>query len=72
MFSVDTSRDYVCGLKKGDVIPTCENLFNLFGYFKTIRACHTTLRYFDWGGQVHLAKEKTGGQQGGPPRDVNI
>ncbi len=24
------------------------------------------MRYFDWDGQVHLAKGKTGGQQGGP------
>jgi hypothetical protein len=30
------SRDYVCDLKKGDVIPTCENLSNLFDYFKAI------------------------------------
>ena len=32
------SRDYACSLKKGDAIPTCENLSNLFGYFK---AMHT-------------------------------
>ncbi len=44
------SRDYVCGLKRGYAIPTCEN---------------AKLRYFDWDGQVHLAKDKTGGQQGG-------
>jgi hypothetical protein len=25
-----TSRDYACGLKHGDAIPTCENLSNLF------------------------------------------
>jgi hypothetical protein len=31
------SWDYVCGLKIGDVIPTCDNLSNLFGYFKDIR-----------------------------------
>ena len=24
------------------------------------------MRYFDWDGQVHLAKGKTGGQQGDP------
>ncbi len=30
------SRDYACGLKKGDVIPTCDTLSNLFGYFKAI------------------------------------
>ena len=26
----------------------------------------TKLRYFDWDGQVHIAKGKTGGQQGDP------
>jgi hypothetical protein len=25
------SRDYACGLKQGEAIPTCENLSNLFG-----------------------------------------
>jgi hypothetical protein len=31
-----------------------------------MRTCHGKLRYFDWDGQVHLAKGKTGGHQGGP------
>ena len=31
-----------------------------------MRTCHSKLRYFDWDGQVHLAKGKTGGQQGDP------
>jgi hypothetical protein len=60
------SRDYVCGLKKGQAIPTCENLSNLFCYFKAMRTCHAGLRYFEWDGQVHLVKGKTGGQQGDP------
>ena len=60
------SRDYVSGFKRGDAIATCETLSNMFGYFKTMRACHAKLRYFDWDGQVHLAKGKTGGQQGDP------
>ena len=60
------SRDYACGLEKGDAIPTCENLSNLFGYFKAMRTCHAKLRDFDWDGQVHLAKDKTDGQQGDP------
>ena len=60
------SRDYACGLKRGDAIPTCENLSNLFGYFKAMRTRHAKLRYFDWDGQVHLAKCKNGGQQGDP------
>jgi hypothetical protein len=60
------SRHYACGLKKGDVIPTCDNLSNLFGYFKAMQTCAAKLRYFDWDGQVHIAKGKTGGQQGDP------
>jgi hypothetical protein len=64
------SRDYSCGLQKGEVIPTCENLsnlsLNLFGYFKSIRSWLDKLRYFDWGGQVHLSKGTTDGQQGDP------
>ena len=31
-----------------------------------MHTCHTKLRYFDWDGQVHLTKGKTGGQQGDP------
>ena len=31
-----------------------------------MRTCHAKLGYFDWDGQVHLAKGKTGGQQGNP------
>jgi hypothetical protein len=61
-----TSRDYVCVLKKGQPIPSYENLANLFDYFKSILTCHTSLRYFDWDGQVHLTKGKTGRQQGDP------
>ncbi len=59
------SRDYACGIKKGDVIATTDTLSNMFGFFKAMRACHAKLRYFDWDGQVHLAS-KTGGQQGDP------
>ena len=29
-----------------------------------MRTCETKLRYFDWDGQVHITKGKTGGQQG--------
>jgi hypothetical protein len=60
------SRDYACGLKTGDVIPTCDSLSNFFDYFKTIRLCESRLRYFDWDGQVHIVKGKTGGQQDDP------
>ena len=31
-----------------------------------MRGCHSKLRYFDWDGQVHLLKGKTGGHQGDP------
>jgi hypothetical protein len=60
-----------CGLKIGDVIPTSDNLSNLFDYFKDTRTCETKLKYFDWDGHVNITKDKTGGQQG-PSRDVNI
>jgi hypothetical protein len=81
------SRDYACGPEKGQDIATSDNLTNLFGYFKVMRTCHASLRYFDCDGQVHLAKGKKGGQQadplemlifnltiqaGGPLRDVNV
>jgi hypothetical protein len=35
-------------------------------YFQDMRTCNAKVRYFDWDGQVHLAKGKTGGQQGDP------
>ncbi len=53
-------------LKGGDVIPTVNTSSNLFGYFKDMRTSLSKWRYFDWDGQVHLAKGKTGGQQGDP------
>ena len=53
MISGRASRDYACGIKEGDVIPTVNTLSNLFGYFKAMRTCHSKLRYFDWHGQVH-------------------
>ena len=31
-----------------------------------MRSCEARLRYFDWDGQVHIVKGKTGGQQGDP------
>jgi hypothetical protein len=66
MISGRASRDYACGIKGGDVIPTVNTLSDLFGYFKAIHTCHSKLRYFDWYGQVHLVKGKTGGQEGDP------
>jgi hypothetical protein len=66
MISGRVSRDYGCGFKRDDVIPTVDTLTNLFTYFKTIRTCNSKLRYFDWDGQVHLVKGKTGGQEGDP------
>jgi hypothetical protein len=66
VLSGHVSRDYVCGLMTGDVIPTCDNLSTLFGYFKAMCTCESKLRYFDWDGQVHIVKGKTDGQQGDP------
>jgi hypothetical protein len=66
VLSGHASRAYACGLQKGEAIPTCENLSNLFGYLRAMCTCHASLRYFDWDGQVHLAEGKTVGQQGGP------
>jgi hypothetical protein len=66
MISGRASRDYACGFKRWDVIPTVDTLTNLFGYFSVIHTYNVKLRYFDWDGQVHLVKGKTGGQQGDP------
>jgi hypothetical protein len=66
MISGRASRDYASDMKQGDVIGTVDSLTNLFVYFKAMRTCNSKLRYFDWDGQVHLAKGKTGGQQGDP------
>ena len=45
---------------------TCNKYGCSNSYFKAMRGCHSKLRYFDWDGQVHLAKGKTGGHQGDP------
>jgi hypothetical protein len=66
MISGRVSRDYSCGFKRGDVIPTVDTPTNLFDYFKDMHTYNTKLRYFDWDGQVHLVKGETGGQQGDP------
>jgi hypothetical protein len=67
MFSVDMLLvTTLVVLKKGKLFPPVTTSTNLFGYFKAMRTCHARLRYFDWDGQVHLAKGKTGGQRGGP------
>jgi hypothetical protein len=34
MISGRASRDYACGLKRGDAIPTVDTLTNLFGYLR--------------------------------------
>jgi hypothetical protein len=72
MISGRVSRDYGCDIKEGDIIDTVDSLTNLFGYFKDIRGCHSKLRYFDWDGQVHLAKGKTDGQMGDPLEIFNL
>ena len=61
------SRDYACGLKEGDSFETvCEELRNMFEYFKAMRTTKSHLRYFDYLGNVLDAQSKTGGQQGDP------
>ena len=47
-----------------DAFLTTTTLSNYFGYFRVMRTFHTNLQYFDWDGQVHLTKGKTGGHQG--------
>ena len=67
------SCDYDCDLKRGDAMGTIDSLTNLFGYFTAMRGCHSKLRYFDWDGQVHLAKGNLNRRTAGVPlRDVNI
>ncbi len=67
VLSGTASRDYASGLKFGDSIETsCDTLRNMFPYFQAMRTCTSTLRYYDWFGQVHTAQSKTGGQQGDP------
>jgi hypothetical protein len=67
MFSVDVFLvTTLVTSKRGMLFPPAENLSNLFDYFKVMCTCHTILRYFDWNGQVNLAKDKTDGQQGDP------
>ena len=61
------SCDYACGLKEGDSFETtCEELRNMFAYFKAMRTTKSHLRYFDYLGNVLEAWGKTGGQQGDP------
>ncbi len=62
MISGRALRDYAFDIKEGDVIGTVDSLTNLFGYFKVMCGCHSKLRYFDWDGQVHLAKGRTSAQ----------
>jgi hypothetical protein len=45
VLSGHASRDYACDLKTGDVIPTCDNLSTLFGYFKSMWTCEAKLNF---------------------------
>ena len=51
---------------KSRLSPFLYSATNKHHNFKVIRTCEAKLRYFDWDGQVHIAKGKTGGQQGDP------
>jgi hypothetical protein len=70
MFSVDVFLvTMMVSSNTGMLFPpprTC--LLELIRLFqvKTMCTCHAKLRYFDWDGQVHLTKGKTGGHQGDP------
>lgn len=53
------------GFKEDDNIETfCEELRNMFQYFKAMRVIESRLRYFDYLGYVPGAEGKTDGQQG--------
>ena len=73
MFSVDVLLvTMLAASKKGQAIPTCENLSKLFGYYKAMCTCHAKLRYLDWDGQGSLGEGQNRRTAGGPLRDVNI
>ena len=69
-----SSRDYACGLKRGDAIPTPESLSHMFGCFFTtnnqtydiLNFEYVKLQYFDLEGLFYLSKGLTGGRQGDP------
>ena len=59
------------GDKEGDNIETvCEELRNMFQYFRAMCTTKSHLRYFDYLGNVLDAWGKTGGQQGDPRESV--
>jgi hypothetical protein len=63
MFSVDVLLvTALVASNKGKLFPPVRTCLT----FKAVCTCHAKLQYFDWDGQVHLAKGKTGGQQGDP------
>ena len=56
------SCDYACGLKEGDNIETvCEELRNMFQYFRAMRTKKSHLRYFGYLGNVLDVWGKTAG-----------
>ena len=54
------------GLKRVTILRLCDELRNMFEYFKAMRTTKSHLRYFDYLGKVLDAQGKTGGQQGDP------
>ena len=66
VFSGKATRDYACGFRKGDNIPTPPSLSNLFGYVYSMRSVVGKARYHDSNGAVHTVDSKTGGHQGDP------
>ena len=66
VFCGTATRDYACGFKNGDTIPTPAELSRFFGYVYAMRSAVGKLRYHASNGDVSIVDSKTGGQQGDP------
>ena len=66
VFSGKATRDYACGFKEGDSIPSPAELSRLLGYVYSMRSAVGKARYHDSNGDVHTVDSKTGGHQGDP------
>ena len=64
VFSGKATRDYACGFKEGDTIPSPAELSRLLGYVYSMRSSVGKARYHDSNGDVHTVDSKTGGHQG--------
>ena len=66
VFCGTATRDYACGFKNGDTIPSPAELSRFFGYVYAMRSAVGKLRYHASNGDVSIVDSKTGGQQGDP------